>query len=573
MITPNRFNKNTIGEMLCRRATFLPGSIAYSFPETGQVYTWKKTYTEVRVIAEGLIIRGIKKGDRIAVLMEDRMEVILTMFAAATIGAIAVPINSYSKKDELKSYFFDARPSVLIMGTTGHHLNYCAMVKAIMAEADPKDNYLMPANIFVVGDQEEANPFANFSDLLNHPTQMSDDDFVAACALTLAGTPKGVLRSAASFLVSKDKKAKSPGRLKARIMKKLDHLSNRFRLINLLPLYHLGGVSTLFTTLKASNFRVVILSHFNPVNAIDIIEKEKCQFLVGTPYMIQNMINILPEGSRKFDTIKGIAFASAAINGMMIDKISARFKKLYFFTVSYGSSEAGNVANGTCILNKANDAYIAFFLRFLTKMGLLNGVIKLKEFSKTPYSIGGRIDKNVEVKIRDVQSGEFVPVGSEGEIVIKSHRVMRYTTEAAVTESFLGDGWFRSGDMGYVGEKGLLIISGRIKRLISRGGEKVSPAEIENIILADKAILDAFVVGIPDELYGEQICAAVVARDITTVDIPQLKEQLQKRLSTFKLPKYFVVLPNFPLSSTGKIATDHIKELALQKINNGDYYS
>jgi fatty-acyl-CoA synthase len=104
MISSSSFNKNTVAEMLCQRATQFPNNKIYHFPEHKQVYTWLKIHNEVRLITEGLIRLNIKKGDRIAILMEGRMEFILSMFAAASIGAVTVPINTYSKKRRNKGF-------------------------------------------------------------------------------------------------------------------------------------------------------------------------------------------------------------------------------------------------------------------------------------------------------------------------------------------------------------------------------------------------------------------------------------------------------------------------------------
>jgi fatty-acyl-CoA synthase len=471
------------------------------------------------------------------------------------------------------------------MGTSGHHLCYPEIIREIIEEARQTDLAWIPANVFIFGDDLDAYPFRKFSDLQDQRHAVSDDDFIAACTHTVTddpivliytsgttGIPKGILRSAASFLVAKSK-AKPTGRVLGYINKFGDRLINRFKVMDLLPLYHLGGIATLFNTLKASNFSLVMLSRFNPVTAVDIIDNEKCQFLVGTPYMVQSMINVLPANSDKLNVLKGLAFAASAVNEAMIHKILARLKKLSFFMVSYGSSEAGIVANGTCLFSNNTSAWLSLLLNIVTRAGLLSGVIDLKEFSKTPYSVGGRIVKNVEVKIRDAQTGEYLPAGQHGEIIIRSHRVMKYVDDTAVKESFLSDGWYRSGDMGYLDENGLLIVSGRIKRMISRGGEKISPAEVENAILRHTGITNAFVLGVPDQLYGEQICAAIIGAEAANVDIELLKAQFLAELSTFKIPKYFVLLPDIPLSSTGKIATNEVTKLALQKINNGEFYA
>jgi fatty-acyl-CoA synthase len=333
MVSITDFNKNTVAQMLYSRVTYLPDSVVYYFPENQQAYNWRTIYTEARAIAEGLIRIGVKKGDKVGLLMEGRIEVILSMFAAASIGAVTVPINTYSKKEEIKSVLQDARTSVLIMGLSGHHLRYPEMVQEILAEATVTDLAWIPADIFVLGDEDDTYPFRKFSDLKDGRNPMHDEDFVAACAGTFTndpvlliytsgttGLPKGILRSTASFLMSKDKAANKSGIITTYIHNCLDKISNRFKLINLLPLYHLGGISTIFTTLKISNFSVVMLSHFNPVNAIEAINKEKCRFLVGSPYMIQNMINLLPDESDMFNTIKGVSFASSAVNNVLIEK-------------------------------------------------------------------------------------------------------------------------------------------------------------------------------------------------------------------------------------------------------------
>src|SRR4030095_3310794 len=126
---------------------------------------------------------------------------------------------------------------------------------------------------------------------------------------------------------------------------------------------------------------------------------------------------------------------------------------LYFFMVSYGSSEAGAVANGTCFIDRRNNVLLRLLYQLLKHTSLLSGLIQYKEFEKGSYSIGGKVDKVVEVKILNPETGETLPPHEHGEIAIRSHRVMRYTNELQDRASITADGWYKSGDLGFMDDR------------------------------------------------------------------------------------------------------------------------
>jgi len=157
-------------------------------------------------------------------------------------------------------------------------------------------------------------------------------------------------------------------------------------------------------------------------------------------------------------------------------------------------------------------------------------------------------------------------VHQEGEIVIRSNRVMSYTDTALFKQSLLPGGWYKSGDIGYITDSGCLVLTSRIKRIISRGGEKISPVEIENVLLRTKGFLDVFVLGVPDELYGEQVCAAFVKAANEHLDIGLVKNEVGSALSKFKVPAYFIEVPAFPLTPSGKIDAILLKDMVMERI-------
>lgn len=571
------WNRNTIPYMLQKRAAESTHDVAYSFPTLDQHYTWRMVWEESRLLSKGLLRLGVKKGDAIAILMPGRAEMVISMFAAACVGAVIVPINTYSKKLELQHYLKDARPVALIMGSEAQHNHFPAIMQEIILDCSKEgaDGDWLPEHIFVLDEKNEGvEPFQSYSDLAMLGSTVEEKVFSAACEALVPqdplillytsgtlGLPKGVMRSTASFLLSSNLVDK-PGKSSSLLMMLSDKITRFFSVMNLLPLYHLGGFATLFTGLKACNIRIVMLGHFNPLNALSAIEKEKCRVLIGTPYMIQQMMLSPKRNEYNLKSLLGIAFTSAAVNNTILQKIMKNLN-LYFFMVSYGSSEAGSVANGTCFINRKNSLPLLLLYRMLSHTNLFSGLIHYKEFEKGTYSIGGKVDKVVEVRILNPETGEELPPHEHGEIAIRSHRVMRYTNDAYDKKSVTADGWYKSGDLGFLDDRSHLTITGRLHRMISRGGEKISPVEIENVLLRHKDVEEALVIGVPDELYGEQVCACIVAKQGASLTPDKLKNDLTPYLSAFKLPRYIVFLPMFPLSPTGKISIAEIKSMVL----------
>ncbi|MFD1773481.1 class I adenylate-forming enzyme family protein [Paenibacillus rhizophilus] len=575
----HEFDRDTVSELLKKRAAYAPRDIAYSFPEWDQHYTWSDMWENAAVLAKGFLRLGVKKGDRIALLMQGRMEMILAMFGAACIGAIVVPLNAYSKKDELQGYLDDSKPELLIIGTEGHGHHYPTLVREMIAESD-KERPWIPAHVFVVGREEEAElPFLPFSDLYALAGQIREEEFVEVCAAVrckdplillytsgTTGRPKGVLRSTSSFLVSDGGYAQQ-GKPAEWLTRLSDRIIRRFSLMNLLPLYHLGGFASIFTGLKACNIRIVLLSHFNPVSALSAVERERCSILSGTPFMIQHMLALPGREGYNLSSLLGVVFTSSAVNGSLLKNIIHDPQlKLVFFMVSYGSSEAGSVSNGVCFVNRRKNAAWSMLFRLLNYSNLLSGRIDPGEFEDGDCSLGGKVDRGVQVRIVNPETGAVLSCLERGEIQIRSHRVMRYFKENQACCSFTEDGWYRSGDLGFLDNRGHLKITARMKRIISRGGEKICPVEIENVLMNHKDVSAAMVVGIPDELYGELVCACVIGKKGANLTEERLRMEITPHLSAFKIPRYFVFLDDLPLSPTGKLAVPAIQGLALERI-------
>lgn len=582
----SEYQPNTVPAMLEQRARECPNAVAYVFPEWGQRQTWRDIWEEVKPLAYGLRRLGVRRGDKVALLMTGRMEMIVAMYAAACLGAVLAPLNAYSRKEELAGYLAESSHTLLLLGSEGHKQHYPAMVAELFGEFEARGQSLpawLPARerIFVIGNNgDDRTGFRSYGMLFEGGGSLEEEHeaFRQACLLVRSsdplvllftsgtlGSPKGVLRTTSSFLTSSTRGAPSGGWLSSVMAKVSVKIMQRFNMLNLLPLYHMGGFATILTTLKSAPVCTILLSRFNPVLALEAAEKERCRVLVGTPYMLQGIIAVPNRSRFDLSSLIGVAFTSAAVNPSIIQKVTGELK-LRFFLVSYGSSEAGAVASGTCLMG--GGFVLPMLFRMLKHTKLLGGLIPYERFMHENFSLAGKVDRSIEIRIEDPATGRALPLGEQGEILIRSHRVMRYIRDEAERPCHQQDGWYRSGDLGALDEHNQLTIAGRMHRIISRGGEKISPVEIENAILRIRDVEDVMVLGIPDDLYGEQICACIVPKQGAKLSADRLRAELAPYLSAFKLPKETIFLSALPMSGTGKVSVAEMKRLALDELGS-----
>lgn len=573
MLTSTDFNPHTVPALLCHRATHTPGAIAYRYPELGQVITWAQLWQQVQQLAAGLARQGIGPGSRVALLLEGRLELVASLLGIVTLGAVAVPLNTYCTLAELQEYLLDAQPAALLMGTSGLRVPYQALAAGQAGAAG------LPPLVFVQGATGELPaPLRSFTDLLGElpaedhlralgtATEASAPAFLVYTAGS-TGRPKGVLRSVASFLG--DVTHPRPlGRLQAASQRLRDGLMQRVPFLSLLPLYHQGGLATLLVLLASRNMPVVLLTHFNPLTALRVAGQVRARMLMATPYMLQAMLTAEPDAPQ-LQSLWSVALGAAAVTPPLLELLLAKLPGLYLLTVGYGSSEVGTVASGTCFLTHNKSSLLARLLTGLRRLYLLTAEIPFALFQQTPASVCGRLHKDVQVRTLDPQTGTPLPTGQPGELAVRSRYVMPYASDDPTTWS--AENWFRTGDIGYLTPDGIVIVTDRLKRLISRGGEKISPTEVESAIRRHPAVADVYVVGVPDALYGEQVCAVVVEQPHTRLEADALRAQLGQEISQFKVPKYVVRVAALPLLGSGKLAGEEIRQDALRHISAQAY--
>ncbi|MBJ8341234.1 AMP-binding protein [Antrihabitans sp. YC3-6] len=303
------------------------------------------------------------------------------------------------------------------------------------------------------------------------------------------------------------------------------------RSLLILPLFHVNGIVVSVLTPLLVGASVVVADRFNPRTFFDIVEAKKPTFFSGVP-TIYSMLAALPAEVRP-DT-SSIRFAVCGAAPAPADLLT-RFEDRFGFPLveAYGLSE------GTCG----------------STINPVSGVRK-------PGTVGCPLPGQ-EIRIVD-SKGNAVPQGETGEVVVRGPNVMRgYLGRPDDTAAVLVDGWLHTGDVGQLDSDGYLRIVGRCKEMIIRGGENIYPKEIEDVIASDTAVLEAAVIGIPDERWGEVVIAFVQPRPGSSIDSEQLRERCTVELSRYKRPRSIHVLAALPKNAVGKIDKNALRARAL----------
>jgi long-chain acyl-CoA synthetase len=301
------------------------------------------------------------------------------------------------------------------------------------------------------------------------------------------------------------------------------------RCLLILPLFHVNGIVVSVLTSLLAGASVVIAERFNPNTFFETIERERPTFFSAVPTIYSLLAalpaEVQPDTSSVRFGVCGAAPASA--------ELLARFEDRFGFPLveGYGLSEA------TC-------------------GSTINPVSRRRKSGTVGVPFPGQ-----DLRIVD-GAGRELPPGQDGEVLVRGPNVMRgYLGRPDDTAAAIVDGWLRTGDVGHVDEDGYLSLVGRSKEMIIRGGENIYPKEIEDVLASDPAVLEAAVIGVPDETWGEIVVAFVQARPGATVDVRALKARCAERLSGYKRPKRITILEALPQNAVGKLDKQSLRSL------------
>ncbi|MGI6664221.1 MAG: AMP-binding protein [Christensenellaceae bacterium] len=538
----------TIGQMIEYEAEMYPEQDALVAPYLGIRYSHKQLNEICDQIAKGFLGMGIKKGDHIAIWSTNYPEWIISQISAAKIGAVLVTVNTNYKKFEIEYLLRQSDTSTLIMMEGQKENSYAEHIYALCPELkESKPGKLNAKNLprlknVIFLDKKEMPGMFAWDDIYGYAKSIGDEEYeiakskvdiydVANMQYTsgTTGFPKGVMLTHHNLL--------NNGKAIGDCMK----FTPQDRLLIHVPLFHCFGTVLGFMASITHGTTVVLNDHFNPVQALEIVEMEKCTAMHGVPTMFISMLKL--EDFDKYDLSSlrtGIMAGSPCpieVMKQVIDQMGIRD-----ITITYGLTESSPAITMT-----TTDDPI----------------------EKRVNTIGRPIPY-VETKLVNPDTGkEITEVGVPGEIMCRGYNVMKgyYNMPEATKQAIESDGWLHTGDLGTRDEDGYYKVTGRLKDMIIRGGENVYPREIEEYLYTHDAVEDVQVVGVPDEKYGEEVLACVIKKDGKEVSEEELMSFVVEGLSKFKSPRYIRFVSEFPMTASGKIQKFKLREWAIDALN------
>lgn len=489
--------------------------------------TYREFWAQVEEVAKSLMAYGIRKGDRVGIWSPNRVEWVLVQFATARVGAIMVNINPAYKVNDLKYALRQSRIDLLVASHYFRQTNYVEMLNLIRPECEyPKRTIIMErdwerfiAAGKVITDKELYE---------REQTLQFDDPINIQYTSGTTGYPKGATLSHHNIL--------NNGFF---IGERLRY-SEQDRVCIPVPFYHcFGMVLGNLACITHGSCMVIPGEFFDPEFVMQTVQDEKCTSLYGVPTMFIAELDHPNFSKYDFSTLRtGImAGSNCPIETMKLVQSKMNMREI---TVCYGMTETSPVSTQS----QCDDPL------------------------EKRVSTVGTVHPHLEVKIIDPETELTVPHGKQGELCTRGYSVMvgYWDMPEETAKAIDNNGWMHTGDLAIMDAEGYVQIVGRIKDLIIRGGENIAPREIEEFLMTHEAVTDVQVIGVPDFKYGEEVMAWVKLRSGYITEPQELSDYCKGQIATFKIPKYWKFVDEFPMTITGKIRKVEMREIAAAEL-------
>ena len=530
----------TIGEALSRAARMYPDQDAVVFLQQNRRLSYRELQEIVRRVAANLLKLGLAPGDRLGIWSPNRLEWIVTQFAAAQIGVILVTINPAYRVIELESVVNKTGIKALVAADRFKNSNYVDLLDDVAPEikfCSPGEirSKRLPHLTHVIHLSDEMLPgMFCFSDLYK---DLKDDDIALLSAVEkrlqpddpiniqfssgTTGVPKGITLTHFNIL---NNGYFMTGRM---------GLKERDRLCIPVPLYHCYGmVMGVLGCLTRGATMIFPDDAFAPKSVLGAIQSERCTALFGVPTMYIAILSDPDFEAYDVSSLRTGNMGGASVPADTMRQVIERMN-MKGVTNSYGMTETSPISFQT----HAGDA---FDIRINTV---------------------GRIHPHLQAKVID-EAGKIVPVGRRGELCIRGYSVMRGYWEAPEETAQAIDeaGWMHTGDLVILDEDYVCRVVGRVKDMINRGGENISPAEVEAYLIKYPKIMDVAVFGVPDAKFGEIVAAWIRLHAGLSADAEEIREFCRNRIAHYKIPTHIRFVEEFPVTVSGKVQKFVIRE-------------
>lgn len=469
---------------------------AIVLPEQNIRVSYGALRQQVDAVAESLAAAGVGRGDRVGIALSNGLPTIVA-FLAASMAGTAAPLNPAYKEDEFRFYLDDTRARVLLLPPDGAD-------EARRAAADRVPILSVDMDAAGIVRLPDAPKGVRFT-----PPGVDDVALVLHTSGS-TGRPKRVPLTHANLSISAANVARSYA------------LSPSDVSLCVMPLFHVHGLVASTLATLATGGTIVVPAKFNPLSFWRVARDHGATWYSAVPTLHQLLLARVEAGAAKpagAEKLRFIRSCSASLPPQVMHDLEAAFGAPVL--EAYGMTEAAHQMASN----------------------------PLPPGDRKPGSVGPGTD--VRISIMDL-GGRHLAAGERGEVVIQGPNVIKgYENNAEANAVSFTDGWFRTGDQGFLDPQGYLTLVGRLKELINRGGEKISPREIDEVLLTHPAVAEAVCFGVPHSTWGEEVAAAVVLRDAATES--ELLSYCRERLSDFKRPKQIHITEAIPRTATGKI--------------------
>jgi long-chain acyl-CoA synthetase len=496
-----------LSELLDTRVAATPEKVFLFSERDGRRFTYDAFGRAVNRAANMLDARGVKKGDVVSLLMPNSAEYVIAYFACFRLGALAGPVNSLLKSKEATYVIGNSEAKVLL-----YNSEFATLVEEIRGD--------LPAlgDAFVF-DDEATKDFADAAGDWKETDIGADDEAIIIYTSGTTGKPKGCLLTHANLLAN------------ARQIVEWLGFKEDDRLLTIMPLFHMNAVSVTTMSALYAGASTVVSTRFSATRFWQIVSDYRITSFGSVATMLSMLLATYPEGVPAGLNTESLRFAmcgSAPVPAEVLRRFEATFKCLV--VEGYGLSES------TC-----------------------RSTFNPPDERRRPGSCGMSIGN--EMRVVDEDDTE-VAAGVEGEIVMRGENIFKgyFRSEEATARAFRG-GWFHTGDVGYCDAEGFFYIIDRKSDMIIRGGENIYPREIDELLYKHPAIAEAAALGVPDELYGEEIAAFVVLKAGGAASEDEIVAYCREHLADYKCPKTVCIVASLPKGPTGKVLK---RELARQ---------
>jgi acyl-CoA synthetase (AMP-forming)/AMP-acid ligase II len=511
-------------EFLTIAAAIVPDRAAISFE--GKKITFSQENQRANRLANAFKKLGIKKGERVAILQVNTNQFPETYFATAKLGAIMVPLNFRAKGDEISYMLSNAEAKVLLVGD-----RYVEMANSLRADAPTVKHYISldkPVKDMLF--YEDVIAKASDEEVF---TEIPEEDVsILMYTAGTTGRPKGVPLTHKSFV--------------SYMLNNVEPADPEKSEVNLLtvPLYHVAGCQAMLAATYGGR-TLAIMRQFDVKQWMETVQKEKANRAMLVPTMLKRVIDDPDFNKYDLKSLKVITYGAAPMPFEVIKKAIEVMPWARFIN-AFGQTETAST---------------------ITALGpedhVLHGISPQEREKKLRRLAGsiGRPLPDVEMKVID-EEGRELPPGETGEIVARGPRIMGgyWKDPEKTAKAMTKDGWLRTSDMGWKDEENYFYLAGRGDDMIIRGGENISPEEVEQAIGSHPAIEEIAVIGVPDPEWGQEPKAIIVLKKGQKATAEEIIEYCRQKLSSFKRPRTVVFVDELPRNPMGKVLKKALRE-------------